>query len=262
VSVALPAVLAGWTLGKRMVIRTGGDFVWEAYVERTKEKVLLSDFYPPAGGKPRSLSRKERMLVWLQKHVVFRLADKIVFNTAWQRDVWREPYRIPDSKTAVIENEYKQKTHEHRGGDVFLSAWRPTAFKNIDTLEQAYAIAKKQYPEMRLEIYKDIPREELHEKMRTARALVIPSLSELGPNMAMEALSMGLPVLLTEDCGARDRLEDFVVWIDPKNPNNIAECMTELMDADAYNAVRSHLEEFTFVHTYDDIAQEFLTVLK
>lgn len=261
VSVALPAVIAGWTLGKKMIIRTGGDFVWEAYIERTKEKVLLSEFYLPTGGQARNLSRKERLLVWLQKNIVFRFAHTVVFNTAWQRDIWRTPYGIPEEKTAVIENEYRPHSGEHTGGGPFLCAWRPTEFKNIDTLEKAYALARKQNPNVTLEIYKDIPREELHEKMRTARALIIPSLSELGPNMAMEALSVGLPVLLTRDCGVHDRMDNVAVWIDPKNPTHIAERMCECMDDAWYRELKKRLDASAYTHSYDEMGREFLDLL-
>lgn len=265
VSVALPAVIAGWILGKKMVIRTGGDFVWETYVERTKKKVLLSEFYRA----PRNLSRKERALVFLQKSLVFRLVDYVVFNTAWQRDVWREPYGIPEEKTAVIENEYKPRlgrdeprVDAHQGRGPFLAAWRPTTFKNIDTLEQAFALAKQRCPGVALEIYKDIPREELHKKMRTARALVIPSLTELGPNMAMEALALGVPVILTKDCGVRDRLGDAVAWIDPRDPEDIAHALCSLMNADMYVSAKNRAQAFTFTHSYNEIAQEFLNLLE
>src|SRR5689334_19581708 len=44
-SVGFPTVLACKLFGKKGVIRTGGDFLWEQYVERTGKKVLLSDFY-------------------------------------------------------------------------------------------------------------------------------------------------------------------------------------------------------------------------
>ena len=44
-SVGLPAVLATRLLGKKVIIRTGGDFLWEDYIERTGEKVLFRNFY-------------------------------------------------------------------------------------------------------------------------------------------------------------------------------------------------------------------------
>lgn len=253
VSVALPAVLAGWVLGKRTVLRTGGDFVWERYVERTGELVRLSAFYQA----PRSLSWKERLLVVLQRHIVFRLVTTIVYSSRWQRDAWRVPYHIPDSKTAVIENTYPEKTNDAVGGGTYLCAWRPTGFKNIPTLERAYALARERDPRVTLDLLKGVPREEVQGRMRIARALVIPSLSEVSPNLAMEALAMGLPVILTEECGTRERFGDAVTWVNPNDPESIAVALVALMDPEQYARARERAQAFAFTRSYDDIAREF-----
>jgi glycosyltransferase involved in cell wall biosynthesis len=257
VSVALPAVIAGWLLGKKLIIRTGGDFVWEHYIERTGEKVLLSDFYTAK----RVLTRKERMLVWLQKYIIFPMTTRIVFSSTYQRDIWAKPYKIPGKKTAIIENSYPVKDRPAMGGEVFLAAWRPTGFKNVDTLERAYALAKEKCPGIKLEIFKDIPREELQVRMRGARALVVPSLSEVSPNMAMEALAMSLPVILTSDCGTKDRFGDAVTWIDPKDPQRIADTLCSFMDKQVYTDAKRRAEAFVFTRTYADIAEDFCELL-
>jgi len=258
VSVALPAVLAGWLLNRRTIIRTGGDFVWEHYIERTKEKILLSEFYK---GK-RKLSFKERLLVWLQKRIIFRFVDTLVFSTEWQRNIWMKHYALNAKHTAVIENSYPKKVLVAEGGDTFLCAWRSTGFKNIDTLEAAYERAQKECHGIELEVLRNIPREELHERMRTARALVVPSLSEVSPNMAMEALAMGLPVLLTKDCGIKERLGGAVTWIDPLSPDDIAKHLCACLDSEVYQQARARTVVHTYVHTYDDIAREFIEVCK
>lgn len=258
VSVALPSVLAGWITRKKTIVRAGGDFVWERYIERTGEKVLLSEFYK----EERTLSLKERLLIFLQKRVVCALATHIVFNTAWQRDLWLQPYQLSTSKTKVIENASKKSTRTHRGGEGFLCVWRPTAFKNTETLTRAYEIAKETCPSVALTIFKNIPREELYEHMEQARALVIPSLTELSPNMAFEALSMGLPVLLTKDCGAYDIFDGHVTWIDPTNPKDIAEKMCALMEEGTYEKVRQQAVSFSYTHTYDDVAGEFVSLIE
>lgn len=257
VSVALPAVVAGWLLGKKIVVRVGGDFVWERFVERTGNKVLLSEFYT----QKYPLNLKEKMLISFQKNIVFPLATHIVFNTQWQRDLWERPYNLSKKKTSVIRNATKTNTRKHATGKAFLCAWRSTAFKNIDTLEKAYDVAKQQCTNVTLNIYKNIPRDELYEHMVNARALIIPSLSELSPNMALEALSMGLPVLLTQDCGARDILEGAVTWIDPRSPEDIAQKMCELKDDIHYKKAQERAKTFSFFHTYDDIAEEFSNLL-
>lgn len=258
VSVALPAVIAGWVLNKKMIVRVGGDFVWERYVERTGEKVLLSEFYT----KKCSLTKKEKVLIWLQKSVVCVLATKIVFNTKWQRDLWEKPYAIPKGKSGVIANAFTKSERRHKGGESFLCVWRPTAFKNTDTLEEAYVEAKKENPKVHLEIYKDIPRDVLYIHMEKARALIIPSLSELSPNMALEALGMGLPVLLTKDCGAYDLLDGAVTWIDPRDTEDIAKKMCALLDPKEYEKAKEQARRFSFNHTYEDIAEEFVALLK
>ena len=58
-SVAFPAVCAARLCGKKMIIRTGGDFLWEFYVERTGDLVLLRDFYNTRIGR---LNFKERLI--------------------------------------------------------------------------------------------------------------------------------------------------------------------------------------------------------
>ncbi len=253
VSVAIPAVIAGWTLNKKMVIRTGGDFVWEHYVDRTKEKVLLSEFYE----KPRALSTKEKLLLWLQKNLVLRLVDTVVYSTEWQRDIWAGPFGVPNEKAAVIENSYPEKRPLVKGGKSYLCAWRSTEFKNVDTLEEAFEKAQKRCNDVLLDIHKNLERSELRTKMRNARALVVPSLSEISPNLAMEALSMGLPVLITSSCGTKDRFGDSVTWIDPRSSDDIAEKLCDLMRVTVYEERRKAAQDFSFVRTYDDIAGEF-----
>jgi len=259
VSVALPAVLAGFILGKKMVVRVGGDFVWERYIERTQEKVLLSTFYISPRTIP--LSCKERILIALQKHIVCKLAHKVVFNTQWQRDLWKEPYALSDIKTGVIQNALQRSLKKVKRGNTFLCAWRPTAVKNVDVLERAFQKAKERCRDIELSLYRNIPREELYTQMNRARALIIPSLTELSPNMALEALSMGLPVLLTQDCGARNLLDGFVTWIDPLSENDIAEKMCSLLNTDVYRKELERVGRFSYVHTYAEIAEEFLSFL-
>ena len=259
VSVAVPAVIAGRLLRKKMAVRIGGDYVWERYIERTGKKVLLSEFYT----KERELTKKERFIMWLQQKYVFRDDVQLVFNTAWQYGLWAEPYNLKDENAQVIGNAFdKNMEKQHTPGEVFLAAWRPTAFKNIDTLEKAYELAKEADPGIALEIYKNIPRESLHEYMLSARALFIPSLSELAPNMAYEALAMGIPVVLTKDCGLFEQLKDVALWIDPRSPEDIAEKMHYLQSDTGYSVARERALAFKYEHTYINIANEFLFVLK
>src|SRR3989338_5444786 len=87
-SAALPALLAAKLSGKKLIVRTGGDFLWEQYVERTGDLVLLRDFYKTRVSK---FTRKERIVFFLLR-LLFRHAHAIIFSTAWQRDIFEKPY--------------------------------------------------------------------------------------------------------------------------------------------------------------------------
>src|SRR3989344_256164 len=104
-SASWPAVLAAKILGKKIIIRTGGDFLWEWYVERTGDMVLLKDFYTTRLSK---LNLKERSTLRLLL-VMFRWADITIFSTAWQRDLFAQPYRLDSKKCVIVENYYGEK---------------------------------------------------------------------------------------------------------------------------------------------------------
>ncbi len=62
--------------------------------------------------------------------------------------------------------------------------------------------------------------------------------------------------------GLKDRLGDTVLYIDPKNPDDIAEKISMLADSDTRETYAIRAREFSYVHTYEDIAKEFLVVYK
>ena len=47
-SVGIPALWASWILRKKIIVRVGGDFLWESYVNRTGEMITLPEFYKKA----------------------------------------------------------------------------------------------------------------------------------------------------------------------------------------------------------------------
>ena len=101
-SCALPTVLGAKLFRKKIVIRTGGDFLWEEYVERTKKKVLFRNFYTE---ELENFSPKEKKIFSLTRWVLAN-ASKIIFSTVWQRDIFVSAYQLNLAKTTTIENYY------------------------------------------------------------------------------------------------------------------------------------------------------------
>lgn len=258
-SVALPAVLIGRLTRTPVILRSGGDFLWESYVGRTHEPVTLSRFYQ----EPRHFSYKERIILWSTKHIVFTFATKIVFSTAWQRAICMKAFAIPEQKTSIIENFYGEKKEGREpvkknfvwiGRDVFL--------KNAETLMHAFEKAKETHPDIELELLKNVPQSEAFERLASCWAFVLPSISEVSPNLVLEALQRNRPCIVTQETGIRDRLGDAVLYIDPTNEADITEKISMFADPLKREEYTHHAQEFSYVHTYEDIAKEFLLVYK
>ncbi len=259
-SIALPVVLAASLLRKKVIIRTGGDFVWEHYVERTGEKVLLSEFYIT----PLTLSLKERVVWWLQKHLIIPCSDVLVFSTAWQRDLWAIPYALMNRTVKVIENSYQPFVRSSGDKEILHDVvWigREIFLKNTSTLECAIATVKMRLPNLRYKKYSGLAHQEVRDALEQSRMLVIPSLSEVSPNLALEALALGVPVLLTIDCGLKDQLDGYVSWVDPRNPEALAKQIAHHVTTEGYEAAQKRAVAFSSSRTYEEVAREFMAVL-
>jgi len=257
VSVALPAVIAGWVLGKRTIVRTGGDFVWEHYVERTGELVPLSTFYI----QERLLSGAERRLVLLQRAVVFRLASTVAFSTAWQRELWREPYSLALEKTMVVENArpvsvYAQQTSQQVATCTFVWVGRDKVLKNVELLKEAFTRVHTQHPDSALSLLTNVPQEEALAAVAKARCVVVPSVSEVSPNIVFEALSLGVPVICTQDTGIREACSDVVSFVDTRDVDALTQAMLSMCDNREHAVWCGRIAGWTYERTYDDVARE------
>lgn len=255
-SVALPSVILCHFLRKKIIIRVAGDFLWESYVNRTREQVLLSEFYT----EERRLTFKESTIFDLTDFI-FRYATHIVFSTEWQRKITIDAYSINVSKTHVVENVYASRTKRNivPKNRIILSPLRNVFLKNKKGLEDAFTLITDRFfdPVLDTEIS---TYERLLERIQEAYMVVVPSISEVSPNLVLDALSLGVPVVVTKDCGIKERLGDLVVWVDPKDPRSIAEGMQLLMDARTYSEYMARISKFSYVQTEEMCARQFLNI--
>jgi glycosyltransferase involved in cell wall biosynthesis len=217
VSVGVP-LWAAHLRHPRTVLRLGGDFLWERYTDRGGS-LGLKDWYAQ---KP-----------WFQSVMngLLTTFDHIVFSTPFQQELYERTYaRLP--LHSVIENALPAGTpvlHQKHDPMRLLYLGRFVAFKNLGSL----FLALQELPGMMLTLVGSGPLEstlkklasDLHLEHRvtfeTPRSgeqkqqcflehdlLVLPSYTELSPNTALEARSVGLPVLLTEETGLSSVLND------------------------------------------------------
>lgn len=260
-SVGFPIALLNTLFKRCVILRTGGDFLWEQYVERTKETILLSDFYRV----PRQYTSKEKIIFALTAFVL-RHVSRVVFSTVYQRDIWMQPYGLSSERVSIIENRYEpvgdtahEKIQEKGEKKHFVyAAARQLVWKNAPVAEAACAIAQKSVPEVELDFLFDMPRDKAIEKIKHAYAVVLTSLGDISPNYILRALSLGKPVILTTENGLRDRIGDAALYVNPLDTDAVAQAFIALCDPVTYGVYQTRVQALSFTHTYADIANEFL----
>lgn len=224
VSAGVPLMMA--RLAKpRKILRLGGDFFWERYTDRGGMKTL------------REWHASWRS--WLWRKIMRRILgsfDHVVYSTQFQCDIHRGAYSLPS--VSVLRNTsavaHAPKTaHQPHEPFRLLFVGRFVGFKNLLSLVRALS----QLSDCCLTLVGDGPMrpalEKLSRKLRFGDRisicppvegdqkrtvfdghdlLVIPSLTEISPHVAIEAAAAGLPVLLTKETGlAADEAEGMML---------------------------------------------------
>ena len=261
-STGFPAILAGKIFRKKVILRVGGDFLWETYVESTGNLIKLKDFY---ANRPR-LSLKFKIIAYFQKFAL-KNASALAFNSHWQKDFFEKIYNLESRKNVVIENFYLGKMEnfekENKSNKpVFLFAGRKIKFKNLKLLEEVFEEIVSGGTKAELEIVDNLSQNELREKIKNSYALVTVSISDFAPNFIIEGLACNKPFILTKDCGLAENLGELGIFVDPVDKNSVKKAIMSLMEANNYNKYKEKISAFNFAHSWSEISVEFLNVYK
>jgi len=262
-STGFPAVLAAKIFGKKIILRVGGDFLWETYVEFTGNLVKFKDFYsnqPP-------LSFKFKTIAYFQKFAL-KNASALAFNTKWQKSFFEKVYNLNVKKNFVVENFYPVKMLLSEGAEqkqsepTFLFAGRKIKFKSLKLLEDVFNELQSGVVKVKLEIVDGLSQKELQEKIKNSHVVITTSISDFAPNFIIEGLAYNKPFILTQDCGLIEKLDRLGVFIDPTDKENIKMAILSLLDEKNYNQYRQRISAFNFTHSWREIAEEFLATYK
>ena len=260
-SAAVPTMYACAFMGKKYILRTGGDFLWENYVERSGDMVLFKDFYGTRLGK---LTSKERMIYRLGGRAL-RKAKALIFSTTWQRDIFTAAYKLDVRKNYIVENFCGEKEEPVTpDGRVFLASTRELKWKNLDVLRSAFKTAEEKIKGLGLEpIELDTGKamyENFVERMKRSYAVVLASLGDISPNMIFDAIRMGVPFIVTSEVGTKERIKDCAVFVDPTSEKDIADKIVWMSDPKNRAAQAAKVKQFSFVHTWNEIADELVAI--
>ncbi|MEX0931937.1 MAG: glycosyltransferase family 4 protein [Candidatus Paceibacterota bacterium] len=257
-SVGLPSLLAAKVMRKKIIVRVGGDFLWEAWVERIKQMVHLSDFY----SVKREFTFKEKAIRFFTK-MLYKRADVVAFTTEWQRDFTVPAYNIDHERFTVIENYFGEKipvTSEPEAKKTFLAVGRNIALKNIERVEHAFTDVAQTKGGIELVTGTFTP-DVLEKKIASCGVIVVASFSEVAPNIVLEGLRYNKPFILTQDCGLYEELKDVGVFIDPFDTDSLAEAMRSLSYPAYYESYVAKAGGFKKVREWDMVLSEYLSLL-
>ncbi len=257
-SVALPTVFVSKVFARKNIIRTGGDFLWEQYIERTKRKVLFKNFYDT---EKQNFTLKEKAIFNLTKWTLHNTSF-VVFSTEWQREIFINAYSLDKNKTSIIENYYGEKEdQESVSTKYFIGSTRDLVWKNLETLKSVFSDLKNEHPEVDLDT-SNVKYELFMEKMRKSYAVVLVSLGDISPNMILDAIRINKPFICTKETGIYNRIKDAGIFVDPLNKDEIKNAVLRLIDKDEYELALNKVKKFSFTHSWDEIAGEFLSISK
>lgn len=231
VSVGFPAMIVGFFIQKKYVLKVVGDFAWEQGRNRFGVTQILDRF----------VETQQKFPVFIYQAVqtfVARNATKIVVPSEYLKKIVSK-WGITKEKITVVYNTFsipkkiekiKKNTKEK---PTIITAGRLVPWKNFEGIIDAVKVLKKEYPKIKLYIAGDGPdrekiadyiaennvkrnvvmlgslsKEELHGRIKVADMFVLNSTYEGLSHVLLEVLSLGTPVIVTDAGGNPELVKD------------------------------------------------------
>ncbi|MFA5129309.1 MAG: glycosyltransferase family 4 protein [Patescibacteria group bacterium] len=241
VSEGYPGTRAAQRAGKPTVMKVVGDYAWEMYMQSGSGKKELLDefithrhFFPPKVWRIESIERETA-----------KYASRIITPSHYLKSIV-EKWGVPSDKIEVILNagqhlpgglsrQEARKAFCVEDKSVLFTVVRAVPWKNIDfiirllpklkpdivlyiagdgpSLDDWKAVAEKEGVKDRVQFLGKLDRPALSDWYRAADLFVLPSGYEGYPNVIPEAVSMGLPCVVSDKGGnpeTRESFPDFV----------------------------------------------------
>jgi glycosyltransferase involved in cell wall biosynthesis len=281
-TLGLPQTIASKILRKKLVIRLGGDFLWERAIESNRSKKTLHDFY--ASG----VKGIDKILFSIIR-VILSIADKIILTSEFQKDIYVSYFNIKKDKCEVIDNPFPEISVGDKviNENQILYAGRLIKLKNIGTLLEAFKDVASFQKSITLKIVGDgpernniqqkiidlglenrvilgnsLPSSELMKEILKSRFCVLPSFTELTPNFALECLKLKKPILLTKETSYYYKFRNVLVFIDPYSKDDIKRKIIYLLDEKNYSDYLDKIDSISFQWSWDSVGDRHIELFK
>ncbi len=277
----LPAALSCGIWRRPFVVRVGGGYIWEKYLQDGHAPVTLDEFYR------RGLHMMpEYATIYRIIRFVLARASHIVFNSERQRILSLSPYGLAEEQTSVIVNPVPQPIPGVVRGTptkeiIFFG--RLIVMKNVEVLIDAFRIAnlpalwhlaiigdgpqrgalerriKDAGMGERIALLPAMRRDELYARVKDCAYAVIPSWTDISPNQAAELLSLAIPFVITRETYV-PFLDQVPETFDPHVAEELAEIMRRLADGAEYERFSKAFGAIEYAYSWDDALREHMDV--
>jgi glycosyltransferase involved in cell wall biosynthesis len=200
VSVGLPAYLAALLLGKKFMVRLGGDYAWEQARQRFGVKDELDGFQAKRYG-PRTEALRSLQLF------VVRRAKAVVVPSEYMRGIvgkWTTPAKVHRIYSSVHLPPPVELPKERPEGFLVLSFGRRVPWKGFEALEHVVARDSGWH----LKIFSEVPYPQAMGWLKAADVYVNNSTYEGLSHQLVEAFALGTPVVATNIGGNPELITD------------------------------------------------------
>lgn len=257
-TVALPAVIAGKLLNKKVILRIGGDFIYENFLY-TKE-VNIIEFYENFYVYKKQMSWGLYVKYLVQKYVLENCCG-IIFNTdGWQEQIYKNHYKLPKNIWNISNPSPSPKGRGESvlsGVKKFVAITRDIPYKNISRI-------KKVCERLGVELEtKQRSHDEVLKTLSNAYAYINASLSEISPNQVLEATRFQLPIIITKYSGITDYLvkSGVAITVEPTDQKDIEEKIKYLLDDNNYQKIKENYKNFKWSQTWDSMFLEYQKIV-
>jgi len=263
-SVGIPVRLALIGRTNKFLLRLGGEWWWEDSVEKGRTFVPLKEFWQKLKPTWRTVLAK------LNYHWIMHRAQKIAVTSEMLGDVLKTVDPKATSKITIVENvspaNCQSDNREVTGPHTPLRLLYVGRFARVKNVPFLARVIKRLHegglavqctfagdgPDFATtqQILAGVPgikflgkveQGKIPELLQESDLLVLPSLSDICPNVVLEALACGVPCLITKEHGLGVGLKGMLEP-DPQNFVDWKTKIAELASAEAYLSLRKQVE--------------------
>ncbi len=248
----IPVLISSKITGKKYFVRVGGDYIWEKYIQEGNIPMSINAF------NEQRLYKKYKLLYRLISKVL-RNSKKVIFNSKIQSEIFAQHYHLNKNSIEVVYNPINNYSNGRWSGNKsseIIFAGRIVSVKNIINFIKAFEKAGVNGlvlsiigdgPDMdkilniisennlgdRVKVFKGMTDNELKTKILQCKYIVLPSWTDVSPNQFYEAISMGVPMLITKENFLKEH-NSIPFMMDPASIDDMASKIALIENSDNF----------------------------